>query len=69
MQDCVSAYSKALNSHWNKAFVEGYVISKSKVKQNFLVLKLITLKTCIKSNSKRNKRCPKKQNDTILTKE
>ena len=38
IQDCVSEDSKALNSHCTKAFGEGYVISKTKVKQNFLVL-------------------------------
>ena len=25
MQDCISAYSKALNLHWTKAFSEGLV--------------------------------------------
>ena len=37
-QDCISAYSKALNLHWTKAFSEGYVISKTKIKQNLLVV-------------------------------
>ena len=34
----VSSYSKALNLHWTKAFGEGYIISKTKVKQNLLVV-------------------------------
>ena len=38
MQHCVSAFSKAVNSQLNKAFVEGYIISKSKVKRNLLVV-------------------------------
>ena len=38
MQDYVSAYSKALNLHWTKAFGEACVISKTKVKQNLLVV-------------------------------
>ena len=38
MLDCVSAYSKALNLHWTKAFGEGCVKSKTKVKQNLFVV-------------------------------
>ena len=40
MQDCVSAYSKALNLHWTKKFGEGYVISKTKLKQNLLPVEI-----------------------------
>ena len=38
MQGCVSAYSEALKLHWTKAFGEGGVTSKTKVKQNLLVV-------------------------------
>ena len=52
MQDYVS---KALNLCWTKAFVEGYVII-TKLKQNLLLVVMITLKKCIWKNSKRNKK-------------
>ena len=37
MQDCISAYSEALNLQWTKAFGEGYV-SKTQVKRNLLTV-------------------------------
>ena len=70
MQDCVSAYSKAFNLHWITAFGEGYVISKTKVKWNLLVVVIDYFKKYTLSNSEREKKgSPKKQYDTILTKE
>ena len=55
MQDCVSAYLKALNLHWTKSFGEGYVILKSKVKQNLLVVEIDYFKKCIWNNFEKKK--------------
>ena len=69
MEHCVSAYSKAINSQWNKAFVEKYDISKSKVKQNLVVVINYFKNVHLEEFRKKNKRCLKKQYNTILTKE
>ena len=61
---CVSAYSKAFNLHWTKAFGECYVISKTKVKQNFLVVVVIDYfkKAHLEQfQEKLKKRCPNEQ--------
>ena len=53
---------KILIAKWTKALGEGYVISKSKVKQNYLIVVIDYLKKSIWSNSKRNqKKGPKNQ--------
>ena len=67
MQDCVSAFSKALNLHCTKAFCEGYVISKTKVKQNLLQVVIYFLKSAFGAISwELNKKRSKNQYDTIL---
>ena len=38
MQDCVSAHSKALDLNLTKAFSGPYIISKTKVKHNLLLV-------------------------------
>ena len=51
MQDCVSAYSEALNLHWTREFGEGYfiILYNSIIKNQS---KTNTLKTLINSNVK-----------------
>ena len=69
MLDCVSAYSKALNLHWTKAFGEGCVKSKTKVKQNLFVVVIDYYKKLhLKQFQEKKKECPKKVYDTILSK-
>ena len=62
---------KIIIANRTKAFSKGYVISKTKVKQNFLLLvidcfKKSTLEAILR---KVKKGCPKNKYDIILTKE
>ena len=67
-----STNAKILIAKWTKAFGEWYVISKTKVKRNLLVVVIdFTLQKCTWSNSERNQKkgVPKNNLNIILTKE